>query len=325
MMISGAGVRRRAGVGVVSAVVGLVALVSGGAPPQSPPFEVLSDWTFYNRAGWQALQRGKLDRAEQAFRIAIERMRPYQATESVPLARSYADLSRVLHLKGRHDEAEPLARWAVAVRETAPGANSQALCQDLELLAEESTSHGRDAEAEPIITRVIAIREKTLGPGHPDLIPAVEVLAEVYARQGKLAKAEPAYRRAPLAPRVERRPEPQAGRRTRAVGRHDPGHHGRRQYDPGGCSVGDRAGDPGAAVGDQRRHAPRVVVRVPQRRRHDRALFRRPPPRRPCRGGRRPPRPRRGDPRRRRDPRGAGQGRRGKVIREIDREGYDRW
>ena len=128
--------------------------------------------------------------------MAIERIKPYEATESVLLARSYADLARVLHQRGRHDAAEPLARWALAVTEKVPGKKSESLCKNLELLAEIQLARRRPAEAEPLLRRLVEVRSKALGSGHPDMIPAVEGLAEVLAGQGRLAEAEPVYRRA---------------------------------------------------------------------------------------------------------------------------------
>lgn len=160
------------------------------------PFEVLSQWSYYNRTGWVALQKGNLDRAEQAFRMAIERVSPYAVADRVFVARSYADLAYVLHLRGRHDEAEPLAAWSLSVRESVPGNRSEALCEGLELLAEIRISRRRDAEAEPLVKRALALREKVVGKGHADLISDVEILAGIYARQGKIAAAEPFYRRA---------------------------------------------------------------------------------------------------------------------------------
>lgn len=186
-----------AGVFAVMAGVGLgFTLMAGGASEAEMPWEVMSDWRYYNNTGWQALQRGKLERAEQAFRIAIKRMKPYEATQPVFLARSYTDLARVLDRKGRFEDAAPLARWALAVREKVPGKNMESLCESLELFSKIEVERGRLGEVEPLLKRVVAIREQMLGAGHRDLIPSLEALADVYSRLNRLGEAEPIYRRA---------------------------------------------------------------------------------------------------------------------------------
>ena len=189
--------RDRRAAGLFAVIVGL-AFVStvGGAPEAGLPWEVMSDWRHYNNTGWQAFQRGKLERAEQAFRIAIARMKPYEATQPVFLARSYTDLARVLNRKGRSADAAPLARWALAVREKVPGKNSESLCESLELVSKIEVERGRLSEVEPLLKRVVVIREKMLGAGHRDLIPSLEALADVYSRMNRLEEAEPIYRRA---------------------------------------------------------------------------------------------------------------------------------
>ena len=79
----------------------LVLGAGGAAPPkpQGPPIGVLRDWMYYNNTGWRALQLGRLERAEQAFRMAIERMTPYAATEAVILAqeKERTEIGKELH------------------------------------------------------------------------------------------------------------------------------------------------------------------------------------------------------------------------------------
>ncbi len=177
-------------------VLAVLAIGYGGRAGAEAPFEVVSQWGFDNRTGWIALQRGNLDRAEQSFRLAIERLRPYGLTERVMLARSYADLALVLNKRGRHDEADPLAAWALSVREEVPGKNRDALSQNLELLAEIRVARKKDAEAEPLLKRALTLREAAVGKGDVALIPDIEALASLYNRNGRIAEAEPAYRRA---------------------------------------------------------------------------------------------------------------------------------
>src|SRR4051794_20389709 len=116
-------------------LVGLVSWVPAGPArgqdAQEMPIPVLHDWQYYNNVGWRAVDRGDLDRAAQAFRMAIQIVRPYEARERILMARSNADFARVLYLQKRYAEAESLARWALAVREAHPGNRSEALVQNL--------------------------------------------------------------------------------------------------------------------------------------------------------------------------------------------------
>jgi tetratricopeptide (TPR) repeat protein len=166
------------------------------AQDQKMPFSTLRDWQDYNNVGWVALDRGNLDRAAQAFRKAIELIRPYEAKERMLMARSNADFARVLFRQKRYDEAEPLARWALAVRESIPGERSQALTQNLLLLAQIHRAQRQNAAAQVLLERTVAVQEKAVGAGHSDLAATLEELADVQAEQGKLDEAATHYRRA---------------------------------------------------------------------------------------------------------------------------------
>lgn len=172
----------------------VLSLAAGFARSQELPLDALRSWQLYNNTGWQALEQGKYERASRAFRLAIQQIRPYESTERQLLARSYADLAKVLYHQKRYDEAEPLARWALTVRESAPGTKSESLRQNLDLLARIQRARRRDAEAEPVLRRLADLQKTSLGPGHPDRIVTVEMLAESCANQGKAAEAEPLYR-----------------------------------------------------------------------------------------------------------------------------------
>jgi tetratricopeptide (TPR) repeat protein len=143
-----------------------------------------------------ALERGNLDRAAQAFRQAVELLRPYEAKERMLMARSNADFARVLFRQKRYDEAEPLARWALAVRESIPGTRSEALIQNLVLLAQIHRAQRRYSEAQSQLERAVAVQVKAVGAGHSDIAPTLEELAELYAEQGHLAEAATHYHHA---------------------------------------------------------------------------------------------------------------------------------
>jgi tetratricopeptide (TPR) repeat protein len=172
-----------------------IAPAAFGQSQDAPP-EVFLDWTRWNNTGWMALNEGKLERAAQAFRLAINRVRPYESSERRLLARSYADYAKVLYQQKRFEDAEPLARWALKVRESSAGIEQGALCQNLDILARIQHARKNNVEAEPLLKRELELQEKGLGGGHSELIATIEALAEVYGDQGKVAEAEPLYRRA---------------------------------------------------------------------------------------------------------------------------------
>jgi tetratricopeptide (TPR) repeat protein len=177
-------------------VVAVGLLVAGQARGEEPNVLTLNDWRYYNTVGWVALSRGRLDRAENAFRGAIETLKPYEKTESRLLARSYADYAEVMVRQGKPNAAEPLAKWALAVREGFPGERAEALRQSLSLMARIQHDRGRPAEAEPHLRRLLTLQATHLRPGDPEVIATTEVLADVLSEQGKTAEAEAVFRRA---------------------------------------------------------------------------------------------------------------------------------
>jgi tetratricopeptide (TPR) repeat protein len=177
-------------------VLAVLLLPTAAARGEELPAMVFRDWLGYNNMGWQAYNHGNDTRAAQAFKLAVDKLRPYASVEPELLARSYADYARVLLRQKRIDEAEPLVRWALSVRESHPGKKSALLRENLELLARVQRARRKLEDAEKLLTRLIALQESTLGAADAGLISSLETLADVYAEQGKLAQAEPAYRRA---------------------------------------------------------------------------------------------------------------------------------
>ena len=185
--------RGRRAAGLAAVVVGCAVAAAKAADPS---LAALHDWQYYNNSGWRALNSGNNDRAAQAFRHAIEVLQPYQVSEGKALARSYADYAEVLYRQQRYDAADPLARWALTVRERSNMVKSETIRQNLDLLARIQLGRRRSVEAESLLSRLLALQEAALGTGDPELIATVESLAQLKADQGKTAEAERLYRRA---------------------------------------------------------------------------------------------------------------------------------
>ncbi|MCH8111963.1 MAG: tetratricopeptide repeat protein [Proteobacteria bacterium] len=80
------------------------------------------------------------------------------------ISTAFNNLAVLYHVQGRDDEALPLVRRALAIREKVLGPEPPAVGQSLNNLAEIYVQQGRYAEAEPLQHRSLAIREKVLGP-----------------------------------------------------------------------------------------------------------------------------------------------------------------
>jgi Flp pilus assembly protein TadD len=98
--------------------------------------------------------------------------------------------------RGQYNEAEPLYRGALAIREQALGPEHPDTATSLNNLAALLNTQGKLSEAEPLFRRALAIREQALGPEHPHTATSLNNLAALLDTQGKLSEAEPLYRRA---------------------------------------------------------------------------------------------------------------------------------
>ncbi|WP_437841987.1 tetratricopeptide repeat protein [Sorangium sp. So ce1153] len=105
---------------------------------------------------------------------------------------------RVVELEqaGRYDEAIPLARRALGLRERALGSEHPHVAQSLNNLAWLLQTKGDYAAAEPLYRRALAIREKALGPEHPDVATTLNSLTLLLKAKGDYAAAEQLCRRA---------------------------------------------------------------------------------------------------------------------------------
>ena len=95
-----------------------------------------------------------------------------------------------------YEQAEPLLKKALGIREKTLGPDHPDVAEVLHVLATVDLEAGRRAEAEALFRRCLAIREEALGPGHPDLASTLNNLGSFYSSEGRFAQAEPLFARA---------------------------------------------------------------------------------------------------------------------------------
>jgi tetratricopeptide (TPR) repeat protein len=80
------------------------------------------------------------------------------------------DLDKRLHLhrQSRYEQAEPLHRRALQVREQYLGASHPDTAESLRGLAQLCQHQGKHEQAEALYQRVLHIQERRLGPDHPE-------------------------------------------------------------------------------------------------------------------------------------------------------------
>jgi len=159
------------------------------------PPGIVSDWKFYNDAGWRCLNRGDFALAEERFNMAIREIRPYFPKSARLMARTYCDLARALYHQGRYAEAQPLAQWALTVRAADTKTAPEVLFQCNYTLGLIHAAQAHYTDAEPFLKRAIALQEKSIGGEHVNMATTLEVLAAVYADLQRYSQAESLYRR----------------------------------------------------------------------------------------------------------------------------------
>ncbi len=158
--------------------------------------EQFTDWSDLSTMGRSALNKRNLPYAEYLFKRAIEIARVEADTDPRLLARSYGDLAWVLHGQGRHAEAEPLADWALVVREHYFGRDSMQAGQTAYTLAMIEADLGKLDEAQVHLELSLAACEKGMGANHPFTADALDDLGTVLVLRRSYDRARPLYERA---------------------------------------------------------------------------------------------------------------------------------
>ncbi|MFI5457135.1 MAG: tetratricopeptide repeat protein [Isosphaerales bacterium] len=174
----------------------ILSLHATPAAAQDIPLGALRDWMYYDEGGRSYLDKGDYTKAEIQFNMAIQQIKPYSARNPRLMARSYCDLARVLYHQRRYAEAEPLAKWALSVREADKKAGDDAVFQALYTLGLIHSAQQHFSEAEPLLKRALALQEKVLSMGHVNTLTTLDQLAMVYREQRKYKEAELLYLRA---------------------------------------------------------------------------------------------------------------------------------
>src|SRR5690348_6554404 len=107
------------------------------------------------------------------------------SSEANSLSRQVVDLYQA----GKYQEAIPIARQLLELREKINGANDPATATSLNDLALLYKVMGDNAKAEPLYRRALAIYEKALGRDHPNTATSLNNLAELYYAMGDYVKA----------------------------------------------------------------------------------------------------------------------------------------
>lgn len=152
-------------------------------------------WKSAHDAGWVAFEAGKVEEAEAALVSAAKELRGF-APGDPRIDLTLDHLAWAYLTLGKFDQAEPLAKFALAAREKRHGAASHEAAQSVNTLACLHDARREPAEAEPLYRRCLAIEEKARGADHPNVAAILDNLATVCHAQRKDAEAESAYRRA---------------------------------------------------------------------------------------------------------------------------------
>ena len=141
-------------------------------------------------------RRGSTWRPNRSTNALSTSVRRRWAKIILTTAKNLNNLASSTNTQGKYEEAEPLYRRALDIREKALGKDHPSTAISLNNLAALYRRAGEVREAEPLYKRALDIREKALGKDHPPPPPASTTWRRSSDTQGKYAEAEPLYKRA---------------------------------------------------------------------------------------------------------------------------------
>ncbi|HEY0754947.1 MAG TPA: FxSxx-COOH system tetratricopeptide repeat protein [Ktedonobacteraceae bacterium] len=138
--------------------------------------------------------------------LALERWLPHAQActawieladlSSIDEARLLNQAGSYLYSRARYEEAEPLYRRALVIREQELGTSHSSTAQSLNNMAMIHQDQGKYDEAESLYRQALEIYERELGASHPHTAASLDNLAGLYRAQEKYGEAEPLLQRA---------------------------------------------------------------------------------------------------------------------------------
>ena len=143
-----------------------------------------------NTLGVAAIHVEDYERAESAFRAALDLRLAAVGPDDPSVAMLRANLGQFAYLAGEYDEALELFEQAVRDQERGLGSEHPALADSLGKLANLLFQLDRPLEANPHLERAVAISLASRGEEHPESVKLSVALGGRLRRRGELREAE---------------------------------------------------------------------------------------------------------------------------------------
>jgi tetratricopeptide (TPR) repeat protein len=147
------------------------------------------------QTGWTDIQGLTISERENIITRLRERL-VTSDIKSLEQANISNLLAEYLYSFAKYQEAEPLYRKALEIREEILEKKNSDIAESLNNLAVLLYSKGRYQEAEPLYRRALEIREETLGEKHPDMARSLNNLSAFLHSTDRYHEAESLLRRA---------------------------------------------------------------------------------------------------------------------------------
>ena len=142
-------------------------------------------WDQHYAAGTQARLQGRYAESEKSWIAALEQANTF-GDDHLLLATSLNNLAELYRTQGKYEEAEPLYKRSLTIREKSLGPEASGVAGSLNNLALLYHTQGKYEQAEPLFQRSLTIWEKALGPTHPNVATSLNNLAALYRNPGQV-------------------------------------------------------------------------------------------------------------------------------------------
>lgn len=154
-----------------------------------------SSWEQLDSAGTAFYKSGQYPEAETQHRAALQQLEN-APPDDTRLAVSLNNLAMDYEAEGKYDQAEPLFRRSLEIREKLLGAQSDPAARARGNLAALYRVESRYSEAEALFQETLTAEESLLGQDDPELARTLNNLSVLYISSGRYEEGERAARRA---------------------------------------------------------------------------------------------------------------------------------